>query len=39
MTTLRIKYTKEKYMSFLGHLELMKLFERIFRFNKLTLKY
>lgn len=39
MTTLRIKYTKEKYMSFLGHLELMKLFERIFRFNKLPLKY
>lgn len=39
MVTLRIKYTKEKYMSFLGHLEVMKLFERIFRFNKLPLKY
>lgn len=39
MTTLRIKYTKEKYMRFLGHLELMKLFERIFRFEKLPLKY
>lgn len=39
MTTLRIKYTKEKFMSFLGHLELMKLFERVFRYNKLPLKY
>ena len=26
-------------MAFLGHLELMKLFERIFRFNKLPLSY
>ena len=26
-------------MAFLGHLELMKLFERVFRFNKLPLKY
>jgi len=39
MVTLRILYTKENYMSFLGHLELMKLFERIFRFNKLPLSY
>ncbi len=39
MVTLRILYTKEKYMAFLGHLELMKLFERIFRFNKLPLSY
>ena len=39
MKTLRIQYTKEKYMVFLGHLEMMKLFERIFRFNKLPLKY
>lgn len=39
MLTLRILYTKEKYMIFLGHLEVMKLFERIFRFNKLPLKY
>jgi len=39
MRTLRIQYTKEKYMVFLGHLEMMKLFERIFRFNKLPLKY
>jgi len=39
MVTLRILYTKEHYMVFLGHLELMKLFERIFRFNKLPLSY
>jgi radical SAM-linked protein len=39
MTTLRIQYTKEKFMCFLGHLEMMKLFERVFRFNKLPLKY
>lgn len=39
METLRIKYTKTGYMKFLGHLELMKLFERIFRFEKLPLKY
>jgi radical SAM-linked protein len=39
MVTLRILYTKENYMAFLGHLELMKLFERIFRFNKLPLSY
>ncbi len=39
MLTLRLKYTKESYMSLLSHLELMKLFERIFRFNKLPLKY
>jgi len=39
MTTLRIVYTKETYMSFLGHLELMKLFERVFRYNKLPLKF
>lgn len=39
MITLRILYTKEKYMCFLGHLEVMKLFERIFRFNNLPLKY
>lgn len=39
MTTLRIVYTKENYMSFLGHLELMKLFERVFRYNKLPLKF
>ncbi|GAB6109592.1 TIGR03936 family radical SAM-associated protein [Fusibacter bizertensis] len=39
VTTLRIIYTKENYMSFLGHLELMKLFERVFRFNKLPLKF
>lgn len=39
MVTLRIQYTKEKYMTFLGHLELMKLFERVFRFNKLPLKF
>lgn len=39
MTTLRIVYTKENYMSFLGHLELMKLFERVFRFNQLPLKF
>lgn len=39
METLRIKYTKTDYMKFLGHLELMKLFERIFRFEKLPLKF
>lgn len=39
MVTLRLQYTKEKYMIFLGHLELMKLFERVFRFNKLPLKF
>lgn len=39
MVTLRMVYTKEKYMKFLGHLEMMKLFERIFRYNKLPLKY
>lgn len=39
MITLRIQYTKEKFMCFLGHLEMMKLFERVFRFNKLPLKY
>lgn len=39
MVTLRVQYTKEKYMIFLGHLELMKLFERVFRFNKLPLKF
>lgn len=39
MVTLRMVYTKEKYMKFLGHLELMKLFERVFRYNKLPLKY
>lgn len=39
MKTLRIEYTKNKYMKYLGHLELMKLFERAFRFEKLPLKY
>lgn len=39
MITLRIVYTKEGYMAFLGHLELMKLFERVFRFNKVPLKF
>ncbi len=39
MITLRIVYTKEGYMAFLGHLEMMKLFERIFRFNKVPLKF
>ncbi|MBE0449841.1 MAG: DUF2344 domain-containing protein [Clostridia bacterium] len=39
METLRILYTKDSYMRFLGHLELMKLFERVFRFNKLPLKF
>lgn len=39
MMTLRIAYTKENYMKFLGHLELMKLFERIFRVNNLPLKF
>lgn len=39
MVTLRLHYTKEKYMVFLGHLELMKLFERVFRYNKLPLKF
>lgn len=39
MITLRIAYTKEGYMAFLGHLEMMKLFERIFRFNKVPLKF
>lgn len=39
MITLRIAYTKENYMKFLGHLELMKLFERIFRVNRLPLKF
>lgn len=39
MQTLRILYTKESYMRFLGHLELMKLFERVFRFNNLPLKF
>ena len=39
MMTLRIKYTKEKYMKFLGHLELMKLFERIFRLHRYPLKF
>ena len=39
MVTLRIVYTKEKYMRYLSHLELMKLFERIFRFNKLPLRF
>jgi len=37
--TLRIKYTKEKYMKFLGHLELLKLFERIFRLHQYPLKF
>jgi len=39
MLTLRLVYTKENYMKFLSHLELMKLFERIFRFHQLPLKY
>lgn len=39
MATLRIAYSKEKYMKYLGHLELMKLFERIFRVNKMPLKF
>lgn len=39
METLRIEYTKLKYMKYLGHLELMKLFERTFRLEKLPLKY
>lgn len=39
MVTLRIKYTKENYMKFLGHLELMKLFERVFRRHKYPLKF
>ena len=39
MMTLRIKYTKENYMKFLGHLELMKLFERVFRRHKFPLKF
>ncbi|OJV64502.1 MAG: hypothetical protein BGO41_12900 [Clostridiales bacterium 38-18] len=39
MITLRIVYTKEGYMAFLGHLEMMKLFERVFRFNKVPLKF
>lgn len=39
METLRIEYTKLKFMKYLGHLELMKLFERTFRLEKLPLKY
>ncbi|MBF4694874.1 TIGR03936 family radical SAM-associated protein [Fusibacter ferrireducens] len=39
METLRIVYTKQKYMRYLSHLELMKLFERVFRFQKLPLKF
>lgn len=39
MVTLRIVYKKQKYMRFLSHLELMKLFERVFRLNKLPLKF
>ncbi len=39
METLRIVYTKQKYMKYLSHLELMKLFERVFRFQKLPLKF
>ncbi len=39
MKTLRIKYTKTDYMKYLGHLELMKLFERVFRYEKMPLKY
>ncbi|GAU77426.1 TIGR03936 family radical SAM-associated protein [Fusibacter sp. 3D3] len=39
METLRIVYKKQKYMKFLSHLELMKLFERVFRFHKLPLKF
>lgn len=39
METLRIVYKKQKYMRFLSHLELMKLFERVFRFHKLPLKF
>ncbi len=39
MVTLRIVYKKHRYMKFLSHLELMKLFERVFRFHKLPLKF
>lgn len=39
METLRIMYTKTGYLRFLGHLELMKLFERVFRLNHLPLKF
>lgn len=39
METLRIIYTKQGYMRFLSHLELMKLFERVFRFQNLPLRF
>jgi len=39
MPTVRILYTKEKYMRFLGHLELMRVFERTFRRYNYPLKF
>lgn len=39
MVTLRIRYTKTQYMKYLGHLELMKLFERVFRRHQYPLKF
>lgn len=39
MPTLRLLYTKSGYMKFLGHLELMKCFERTFRLHQWPLKF
>lgn len=36
---LRLVYTKDEYMKFLGHLELMKFFERAFRRLQLPLSF